>query len=63
VTRNRLKRRIREFFRHECAALHGLDLVVVARSAAAAAESAALHASLQQHWTTIRKRCKPCCSS
>ena len=63
VVRNRIKRRIRESFRVMQAVLTGLDLVVVARPPAAAAEPAALRESLQRHWGKAQPSCKPCSSS
>lgn len=53
--RNRIKRQVRESFR--TTTLPALDLVVSARSAAAAAPSAALRASLAQHWLKVVERC------
>ena len=47
VVRNRLKRRVREWYRRERSALaSGLDLVVIARPAAAKLDSAATSAQL-----------------
>lgn len=59
VVRNRLKRLIRESFRHSAGPLAGLDLVVVPRPAAAAIEPARLRDSLDKLWPAIRLRCKP----
>lgn len=63
VARNRIKRRIREDFRLDRAGLDGLDIVVVARSAAVTADRTALRESLQRHWQTLTKACKPSSSS
>lgn len=49
VQRNRLKRLAREAFRQQRAQLHGYDLVVMARPAAAKADNARLRASLTAH--------------
>lgn len=58
VVRNRLKRHVREAARHHQQELRALDVVVVAKSAAATAEPAMLRASLERHWTSIIERCK-----
>jgi ribonuclease P protein component len=50
VGRNRLKRLVRESFRHHCNALHGLDVVVLNRPPAMRANNRALFDSLQKHW-------------
>lgn len=55
--RNRLKRIAREAFRHHHATLTGLDLVVMARPAAAAATNAELRASLERLYETMPERC------
>jgi len=53
--RNRLKRIIRESFRHNRQTLGGVDIVVLNQPAAAEATNKALFESLQSHWT----RCQP----
>jgi len=58
VARNRIKRTVREAFRLNPAAMTGLDVVVIARPQARAADSAALRAALQQHWVKIAALCK-----
>lgn len=58
VMRNRIKRHVRESFRHHHVLLAGLDVVVVAQSAAAAASSALLRVSLLAHWNKARRLCK-----
>ncbi len=58
VTRNRIKRQVREAFRRQQHELTGLDLVVVAQPGAGAGDNAALRASLQQHLTHIAQKCK-----
>jgi len=54
VRRNRLKRLIRESFRHHQVELKGLDIVVVARAQADKTESSALRDALQQHWQSLQ---------
>ena len=56
VDRNRLKRLVRESFRKQRTGLQGLDLVVMCRRDAVAAESSQLLASLVTHWARIRKQ-------
>jgi ribonuclease P protein component len=48
--RNRLKRVIRESFRHHKATLGGLDVVVLNQPAATDAPNQALFESLARHW-------------
>lgn len=60
VRRNRLKRAVRESFRQHQVELRGLDVVVMARQAAAGAEPARLRASLERHWERLIKRCASC---
>jgi ribonuclease P protein component len=57
VDRNRVKRLVREAFRLRQPPLRGLDIVVMARSGCAAAASATLRSSLNQHWDTLLQRC------
>jgi len=52
VTRNRLKRRLREVFRHRHAQTPAVDVVVIARPAAAEASLQALDAMLSD---TLRR--------
>jgi len=54
VVRNRIKRCIRESFRHTQSVLGGLDLVVIAQPSAGAAKMATLRESLQRHWINAR---------
>lgn len=61
--RNRIKRQIRESFRHHQAALAGLDLIVIARAAANQATASRLRESLEQHWIIIKAQCNPRSSS
>lgn len=48
--RNRIKRVVRESFRHHQAQLHGIDFVVMNRPAAAMATNQELASSLAKHW-------------
>ena len=48
--RNRIKRVVRESFRHHQAALAGLDVVVINQPAARAAGNQQLFSSLAGHW-------------
>jgi|GEM_PF-157972 ribonuclease P protein component len=57
VVRNRIKRQVRELFRHTVPELNDLDVVVVARTAAAAADSLNIRSSLERHWKRIIKQC------
>ncbi|MFZ5620360.1 MAG: ribonuclease P protein component [Pseudomonadota bacterium] len=61
VTRNRLKRTIRESFRRHRSELGGWDIVILARPAAAATSNRDLRTELEQHWTRLRRR--PCAPS
>ena len=53
VQRNRIKRQVRESFRHHHPDLPARDLVVMARYSAAARSNQELAASLQQHWRKL----------
>jgi ribonuclease P protein component len=50
VERNRIKRVVRESFRHHGELLAGLDIVVLNQAAAAAATNGAMFDSLAEHW-------------
>ncbi len=58
VSRNRVKRVVRESFRQHRDRLPAVDLVVMARPGVAACDNAGLRDSLLQHWERIAKRCK-----
>ena len=60
VARNRIKRIVRESFRHVQSWLGGLDCVVMGRAGLADQDSAVLSAALQRHW---RRLAGPCASS
>lgn len=57
VIRNRIKRVIRESFRHCQPALDGLDIVVIARPKLETQDNPALFASLRRHWTRLLRQC------
>ncbi len=57
--RNRIKRLIRESFRHHLAQLAGLDIVVMARKGAQEKENAAIFQELEGLWQKLKKRCEP----
>jgi len=50
TSRNRIKRVIRESFRHHKPELEGLDIVVINQPAAAMAKGRAMSESLDKHW-------------
>ena len=54
VERNRIKRQLRESFRRTRAKLPPLDLLVIARSEAAAVDNATLRAELDRLWPRLR---------
>jgi ribonuclease P protein component len=54
VVRNRVKRRVREWFRHRRGLLAGLDLVVTARPAAAALDQFAVARTLEALLSRLR---------
>lgn len=58
TVRNRIRRQIRETFRHRQHELAGLDIVVVAQPACAEQTTARLRASLERHWNRISLQCK-----
>ena len=57
VRRNRLKRLVRESFRHRQQDLPSLDVVVNARAAATQSSNDEIRASLAAHWDRILRRC------
>jgi ribonuclease P protein component len=56
VGRNRVKRLVRESFRHHQQALSGLDIVVLNRKSAPQANNPELTQALQIHWQRIAKQ-------
>ena len=57
VDRNRIKRIIRESFRHQ-KALKSLDIVVIANHGLAKKSNHQIMLSLQKHWQIIQKKCE-----
>lgn len=55
VERNRIKRQIRESYRHIRPQLPALDILVVARTSAAAHDNATLRADLIRLWDKLRR--------
>lgn len=58
VARNRIKRVVRESFRHHQAELGPLDIVVLGRQGLAGRGNAELSASLERHWKRLHEKCK-----
>ena len=58
VERNRIKRVIRESFRHQQKILAGLDIVAIARGAAQGTETKQLFVSLERHWRKVDQQCR-----
>lgn len=58
VTRNLIKRSVRENFRLKQYDLINIDIVVLARRDAANASPALLRESLDKHWIKLTKRCE-----
>lgn len=56
VVRNRIKRLVRESFRHGCESLPSADIVVISRPPAAEASNQTLTHSLETHWRRLRDR-------
>lgn len=59
VARNRIKRVVRESFRHHQLSLGGMDWVVMGRVGVAQQENAVLFTSLQRHWRKLAVSCAP----
>jgi len=58
VERNRVKRLVRESFRHHQAMLEGLDVVVLVRGPLAEKNSERVFLCLEDHWQRISRRCR-----
>ncbi len=58
VERNRIKRVIRESFRHQQKILMGLDIVTIARGATQGNETKQLFVSLEGHWRRVDQQCR-----
>ena len=57
VTRNRLKRIIRESFRHVQHELYRADFIVLAGPYSTTADNRRLNGSLKRHWQKLNKLC------
>jgi len=57
VVRNRIKRVVRECFRLRRESLPAVDIVVMARPAAAKADNGQIAASLERHFDRIQRQC------
>jgi ribonuclease P protein component len=57
VSRNRVKRAVRESFRLNAVSLPGIDCVVGARAGARTAHNARLHESLLALWNRVARQC------
>jgi len=57
VARNRIKRVIRESFRHWQTRLDSLDIVVLGRAGVATQPNKALDAALEKLWTQLIEKC------
>jgi ribonuclease P protein component len=60
VDRNRLKRLIRESFRHHLETLSSLDVVVINRRGVALKTNQDIAAALHNHWLNLARRCENC---
>jgi len=58
VTRNRIKRLIRESFRYNQASLAGLDIVVLVRAGATRVANPTFLQDLDQLWDRLKKQCE-----
>jgi ribonuclease P protein component len=58
VTRNRIKRLIRESFRYNQARLAGLDIVVLVRAGAARVANPTFLQDLDKLWDRLKKQCE-----
>jgi ribonuclease P protein component len=58
VKRNRIKRLIRESFRHHQSSLAGIDVVVLAKNEIDKINNRTLLDSLARHWLKLSRRCK-----
>jgi len=55
VDRNRIKRQVREFFRHHQSELNGADIVITAKPSCLAADDQARYQSLHEMWQKVLK--------
>ncbi len=56
VSRNRIKRVVRETFRHSQNAIKGLDVVVLARKGLGELDNRQLHSLLEKQWLRAQKK-------
>lgn len=55
--RNRLKRLVRESFRHKAQSLPNIDIVVMAKSGAENLSNQEIYTLLEKQWKKLSKRC------
>lgn len=60
VDRNRIKRIIRDSFRHWAQRLGGLDIVVLGRRGIGDLTNSELRETLEHHWKRLARRCERC---
>ncbi len=58
VDRNRIKRIVRDSFRHQTQHLGGLDIVVLGRRGVDELTNSALRQTLEHHWKRLARRCE-----
>ena len=58
VQRNRIKRLVRESFRHQALKIAGLDVVAIARPKASLVTNQDIIQSLEEHWNHVDSRCR-----
>lgn len=58
VRRNRIKRLVRESFRHQALKIVGLDVVTIAGPKASVATNKDIIQSLEEHWNRVDSRCR-----
>jgi len=58
VARNRLKRLIRDSFRHHQQSLPNIDIVIISQTRTASAPNSKIYKHLQQHWARLAARYK-----
>jgi len=56
VQRNRIKRQVRESFRHHKSQLKGLDIVVLARNGLDKMDNPGIRACLAKHWQQVGQK-------
>ncbi len=59
VDRNRVKRLVRDSFRHSRHALAGIDIVVLANRGLGDRSNKEMLTSLSNHWKQLVKKCAP----